>query len=303
MPAPMPHFRGGPLPLPHMMPAHHPAMMRPPMFLPFPPPPPPPHLLPPMHPVPMMPAAPPPHFGMGPHLPPGIFLPAPPPPIGLLPPRFMGPCGPLPVPMGRARSPPDSPIVTGPESIYGTLPRRPAYEEPIYMPGNVPYMPPQASYQPGSYPADHYDAYYDTFKRQRYPQHSKGSGGAESQAGSRKAVPTSENDDTSQFWEAYEATDAVSTHQLQAFLVTARSMPSSTAVATTTAQNNVSTTRNNARGTQTTTISAGAVDIARPDTPPADYDGAAVTDLQVTANSSSTAGHSKQQQHTTAVIY
>lgn len=110
--------------------------------------------------------------GMASHLPPGVY-PPPAPPIGLLPPRFMAPYGPIPPPMGRPRSPPDGPIITGPESVYGTLPRRPAYEEPIYMPGNVPYMPPQASYQPGSYPADHYDAYYDSFKRQRSPHHNK----------------------------------------------------------------------------------------------------------------------------------
>lgn len=107
---------------------------------------------------------------MPPHLPPGIY-PLPPPHFGVLPPRFIAPYGPMPPPIGRPRTPPDGPIITGPESVYGTLPRRPAYEEPIYMPGSAPYMPPQASYQPGNYLTDQYDAYYDSLKMQRSPRH------------------------------------------------------------------------------------------------------------------------------------
>ncbi|VDM99700.1 unnamed protein product, partial [Thelazia callipaeda] len=238
-----PQFRGAPLPLPHMIPGN--PMMRPLMLVPFPPPPP--HMLPPVHHrlLPMIPA-PPSNFGLLPHLHPGYY-PFPPAPthFGFSPPRFMSPYGPLLAPMGRPRSPPDGPIITGPESVYGTLPRRPAYEEPIYMPGNVPHIPPQASYQPGNYSTDHYDAYYDSFKRQRNPCHNNkvslifkgsktnmkwhldsllectklsfydlllsyqallsGSAVAESQASSRKAMPTAENEESSQFWDSYEA--------------------------------------------------------------------------------------------------
>lgn len=93
--------------------------------------------------------------------------------MGLLHPRFMPPYGSMPPHLGRPQSPNEGPIITGPESVYGTLPRRSAFEEPIYMPGNAPYTPPQASYQPGSYPADQYDAYYDTYKKQRSPQYAK----------------------------------------------------------------------------------------------------------------------------------
>lgn len=107
-------------------------------------------------------------LGILPPLPPGLY-PLPPPHFGVLPPRFVAPYGPMPPPMGRPRTPPDGPIITGPESVYGTLPRRRAYEEPIYMPGSAPYMPPQASYQPGNYLTDQYDAYYDSLKRQRSP--------------------------------------------------------------------------------------------------------------------------------------
>lgn len=67
----------------------------------------------------------------------------------------------------------------GPESVYGTMPRNGragAFEEPIYMPGNMPMpphphmIPPQASYHPASFPPEHYDAYYDSYKRHRSPR-------------------------------------------------------------------------------------------------------------------------------------
>lgn len=64
----------------------------------------------------------------------------------------------------RAASPGEGPIITGPESIYGTIPRRGAYEEPVYMPGSH-VGPPEASYQPANYPSDHYESYYDTYRR------------------------------------------------------------------------------------------------------------------------------------------
>ncbi|VIO92588.1 conserved hypothetical protein [Brugia malayi] len=318
-----PHFRGGSLPLSHMIPAH--PLIRPPLFVPFPPPPPPPpHLLPPMHRfMPMMGAPPPANFGMPPHLPPGIY-PLPPPHFGILPPRFMTPYGPIPSSMGRPRTPPDGPIITGPESVYGTLPRRPAYEEPIYMPGSAPYMPPQASYQPGNYLTDQYDAYYDSLKRQRSPhQNNKGSaGGAESQTSSRRAVATTENDDSSQFWDSYEASIYRKPHlNEKAFSATARSMPTATTVITTnhnhsntnsinhqsTATKTTTTTATTTTTTTTTGLGIGTmiretVDIvARPKTPPADYD-TAFSEMHISNNTSNNNNNNKHQR-TTAVIY
>ncbi|CAG9531512.1 unnamed protein product [Cercopithifilaria johnstoni] len=300
-----PHFRGGSLPLPHMMPAH--PLMRPPIFVPFPPPSSsPPHLLPPIHHrlVPMMGAPPPPNFGMPPRLPPGIY-PLPPPHFGVLPPRFMAPYGPIPPPMGRPRTPPDGPIITGPESVYGTLPRRPAYEEPIYMPGSAPYMPPQASYQPGNYLTDQYDAYYDSLKRQRSShRNNKGSAGAESQTSSRRAAATLENDESSQFWDSYEASIYRKPHlNEKAFSATARSMPTATTVVATNRNHSTanSTNQSTTTGMGMGTVVREKVDIvARPETPPADYD-TAFNEMHISSNTSN--NKQQQQQRTTAVIY
>lgn len=109
------------------------------------------------------------HSGLPPRFPPGMFPPPPPPLRMMPPPHFLRPYDPMSPQLGRPRTPNEGPIVTGPESVYGTLPRVSAYEEPLYMQGNLPYMPPQASYQPSNYPPEQYDAYYDTYKRQRSP--------------------------------------------------------------------------------------------------------------------------------------
>uniref|UniRef100_A0A1I8EMK8 Uncharacterized protein n=1 Tax=Wuchereria bancrofti TaxID=6293 RepID=A0A1I8EMK8_WUCBA len=260
---------------------------------------------------------------MPPHLPPGIY-PLPPPHFGMLPPRFMTPYGPIPSSMGRPRTPPDGPIITGPESVYGTLSRRPAYEEPIYMPGSAPYMPPQASYQPGNYLTDQYDAYYDSLKRQRSPHHNnKGSagGGTESQTSSRRAaITTTENDESSQFWDSYEASIYRKPHlNEKAFSATVRSMPTATTVITTNHNHSntnsinhqsttTTTTTTTTATTTTTTTTTGmrigpmireTVDIvARPETPPADYD-TAFNEMHISNNNNNTSNNNnnKQQQH------
>lgn len=41
--------------------------------------------------------------------------------------------------------------------------RRGAYEEPAYVGATGGF--PEASYQPGNYPQDQYESYYDTFKK------------------------------------------------------------------------------------------------------------------------------------------
>ncbi|KAJ1348450.1 hypothetical protein KIN20_003750 [Parelaphostrongylus tenuis] len=111
-----------PMPPPHPMMPYPPPP--PPHFFrgPYPPPPPPPHMMPP----PM-------------RLPPGVRMPPPPPHIfpHMMPPPMFAPRGffmPPPPPhfMGspyRPSSPGEGPIITSPESIYGTIPRRAAYEE------------------------------------------------------------------------------------------------------------------------------------------------------------------------------
>ncbi|EYC30283.1 hypothetical protein Y032_0005g2556 [Ancylostoma ceylanicum] len=156
-PPPPPHLFRGPFP-PHPPP----HMMPPPMRLPpdvrMPPPPP--------HMIPMMPP---------PFAPRGYFLPPPPP-------HFMAP-------PFRPASPGEGPIITGPESIYGTIPRRSAYEEPVYMPGSH-VGPPEASYQPANYSSDHYESYYDTYKRKTLK---------------KDASSVNSRQDSSSVWEQYEA--------------------------------------------------------------------------------------------------
>ncbi|CCD67215.1 PID domain-containing protein [Caenorhabditis elegans] len=156
---PPPHHPYGP---PHPM--HHPYAMMPPPFGFFPPPPrghfppPPPHFMGRGMPPPFMP--PPPHFGMGP---PRGFMPPPHPMMfrgGPYPPFFPPP----PPHFMRPSSPPTDggPIITGPESVYGTM-RRGAYEEPAYVGATGGF--PEASYQPANYGGDGYETYYDTFKK------------------------------------------------------------------------------------------------------------------------------------------
>uniref|UniRef100_A0A1I7XAN5 PID domain-containing protein n=1 Tax=Heterorhabditis bacteriophora TaxID=37862 RepID=A0A1I7XAN5_HETBA len=176
--------------LPHGMPFHpspphmfRPPLMHPPHMMPPPPPPPLPHMIPPP----------------GMRFPPGMRLPPPPPhmfPPMMHPPFFPPPRGffmsppPFGMPPFRPASPGEGPIITGPESVYGTIPRRSAYEEPVYMPGSH-VGPPEASYQPGNYPSDHYESYYDTYKKRTLKKD-----------GSSIA---STRPESSSLWEQYEA--------------------------------------------------------------------------------------------------
>jgi hypothetical protein len=183
---PPPHMMGRP---PHMMgrqmpPPPHFFRPPPPGFpgMPMPYPPPPAHFFP--HPAPPFGRAPPfaPPFMMPPR---GMFMP---PPFGMFPP-------PPPHPMDRPKTPADSgPIITGPESIYDTYPRRGNYEEPVYMPSNG-GMPTQSSYKPGSVAPEYYEGYYETYKRHRTPEKKNGS----------RSESDASADESSQFWEAYEA--------------------------------------------------------------------------------------------------
>ncbi|KAK6022059.1 hypothetical protein OSTOST_12256 [Ostertagia ostertagi] len=191
-------------------------------------PPPPPHMFPMMAP---------------PFAPRGFFMPPPPP-------HFMG--HPY-----RPTSPGEGPIITGPESIYGTIPRRNAYEEPVYMPGSH-VGPPEASYQPGNYPADHYESYYDTYRRK-----STKKDGAASSVHSRQ--------DSSSVWEQYEAGIYRKPHlNEKAFGGTLNGLRS-TAVKET---SNTTLNRNGSPEMTTQTVEANVrrFFVSRPDTPPVDYE-------------------------------
>lgn len=232
-PPPPQFFRGGPPfhpgpPPPHMMGPPHPSM-RPPPGVRMPPPPP--HMFPPM----MAPPYGPPRGG--------YFMPPPPP-------HFMGGGGggghhhPF-----RAASPGEGPIITGPESIYGTIPRRGAYEEPVYMPGSH-VGPPEASYQPANYPSDHYESYYDTYRRKTMKKEGAGS-------------VSSARQDSSSVWEQYEAGIYRKPHlNEKAFGGTLKT----TAAKET---NNTTLNRNGSPEMQTQTVEAS---VDRPDTPPVDYE-------------------------------
>ncbi|XGW14285.1 hypothetical protein V3C99_000537 [Haemonchus contortus] len=235
---------------PHpMMGFHPPPLPPPPQFFrgPFPPPPPPPpphHMMPPpsmrLPPGVRMPPPPPHMFPMmaPPFAPRGYFMPPPPP-------HFMG--HPY-----RPTSPGEGPIITGPESIYGTIPRRGAYEEPVYMPGS--HMgPPEASYQPANYPADHYESYYDTYRRKSTKKDC-----AASTANSRQ--------DSSSVWEQYEAGIYRKPHlNEKAFGGTLNGLRSTAAKET----GNTTLNRNGSPEIATQTVEAN---VSRPDTPPVDYE-------------------------------
>ncbi|KAK5975603.1 hypothetical protein GCK32_016858 [Trichostrongylus colubriformis] len=259
-PMPPPGARMPPFPMhpPHPHHPHHPMMG----FHP-PPPHPPPHPQFFRGPFPPPPPPPPPHHMMPPpsmRLPPGVRMPPPPPhmfpmmappfaPRGYFmpppPPHFMG-GHPHPY---RPTSPGEGPIITGPESIYGTIPRRGAYEEPVYMPGSH-VGPPEASYQPANYPTDHYESYYDTYRRKS----TKKDGGASSVA-SRQ--------DSSSVWEQYEAGIYRKPHlNEKAFGGTLKS----TAIKET---SNTTLNRNGSPELATQTVEAN---VSRPDTPPVDYE-------------------------------
>ncbi|ETN76179.1 hypothetical protein NECAME_03552 [Necator americanus] len=231
--------------MPFPMPPH--PMMG---FPPPPPPPPPPHLFRGAFP----PHPPPPHMLPPPmRLPPGVRMPPPPPHMyPLMPPPFaprgyfMPPPPPhFMMPPFRPASPGEGPIITGPESIYGTIPRRSAYEEPVYMPGSH-AGPPEASYQPANYSTDHYESYYDTYKRRTLKKDSMNS-----------------RQDSSSVWEQYEAGIYRKPHlNEKAFGGTLRSNAAKET-------NNTTLNRNGSAELATQTVEAT---VSRPDTPPVDYE-------------------------------
>ncbi|KAI6176438.1 PID domain-containing protein [Aphelenchoides bicaudatus] len=89
-------------------------------------------------------------------------------------------------PQSQRAAPPTIPII---ETIYDTYPRRGTYDETIYMPTNG-TLPPNSTYKPGnSY--DHYEGFYETYKR---PSKTNG-------------INQSDSDtslDDTQFWDTYE---------------------------------------------------------------------------------------------------
>ncbi|CAI4231158.1 unnamed protein product [Auanema sp. JU1783] len=227
---------------PPMFPPHHPGAMPLPMHMMPPPPPgrhpmhpmffapPPPHFMP--HPGMMMPPPPPPHLRGQFH--PGHF---PPPPRGFFPPPFH--------PMYRPGSPDvgTGPIITGPESIYGTIPRKAAYEEPAYV--STQGGPPEASYHPGNYTAEQYEAYYDTLKKKT----KKGS-----------ASVASSRDINSAVWEQYEEGIYRKPHiNEKAFSNTLRSAK------------DMETPTLSRRDSPDSPSQIVQSDVVRPDTPPIDY--------------------------------
>jgi len=178
---------------------------------------------------------------------------------------FYGP----PPPMGRPHSPPDDgggPII---EAVYGTLPSRGrstnpprAFEEPIYMGGNNPPGPPHASYHPASYPPEHYDAYMDTYKRHRSPP------GKHKVNGSLSHRSGDEASASNQYWDSYEAGIYRKPHiNEKAFGTSVR-------------------TEAAASSSQQMTTQA---DVVRPDTPPADYEGASFDQLNISHNNNESA--------------
>ncbi|CAI5445147.1 unnamed protein product [Caenorhabditis angaria] len=241
---------------------HHPMMMPPPHF--FPPPPrgymgpphpmfmgpPPPHFRGPMFPPPpmgrMMP--PPPHFMGGP--PPGMYGPGrmPPPPFFFPPP-----------PRGQSPQMDSGPIITGPESVYGTMRRPGAYEEPAYMTTQGAGVP-EASYQPANYPQDQYESYYDTFKKRNGTIGKKPTdGGSISSSQPRQNGGGAD----SSLWDQYEAGIYRKPHiNEKAFSGTLRSMA---------AKDTSNATLNRSEHTEVASQTVEA-EISRPDSPPVDYE-------------------------------
>ncbi|KAI1721184.1 hypothetical protein Ddc_07627 [Ditylenchus destructor] len=231
--------------------------------------PPPPHMMRP-------PPAPHPFFGAPPPMPPmGGPMPYPPhmmpprPPYGQMPPYFMpppfGPFMPPPHMMdGRGKPHSDGsttgggPIIT--DTTYDTFPRRATYEEPIYMPSNSGTLPPHSSYKPGSMSPEHYETYYETYRHPRgRQQERKNASGSDSDA-SGDGSNTNQN-----FWEAYEAGVYRRKPHIneKAFANTVTNGESKDADLTPNAT------------LRPTPKKAGETlngSVARPDTPPADYD-------------------------------
>ncbi|CAB3402889.1 unnamed protein product [Caenorhabditis bovis] len=242
---------------PPMHPMHHPPFgffpphPPPPQGMPFPPPPP--HMFgrggapfmgpppPPMH---MFGGMPPPRgFHPMAHPPPHPMMFGPPPPRG-----FRGGFFPPPPPhFGMPHRPPspDGPIITGPESIYGTM-RRGAYEEPTYMGANGGI--PEASYQPANYTQDHYESYYDTFKKRTLKKGEAGS------VASTRAESV---------WDQYEAGIYRKPHiNEKAFSGTLRSMAAKET-------NDATLNRSEHVEVASQTVET---EITRPDSPPVDYE-------------------------------
>ncbi|CAL2035724.1 unnamed protein product [Caenorhabditis brenneri] len=252
-------YRGPPHPFPpHPMHHHHHPypMMAPPPFGFFPPPPPH-HLRAGGHPPPPhhFGPPPPPHFmGRGPPpfpmygMPPRGFMPPPHPMMfrGGFPPFFPPP----PPHFMRPNSPPpgDGPIITGPESVYGTM-RRGAYEEPAYVGATGGF--PEASYQPANYGGDGYETYYDTFKKRGTGTLKKG----------ESASMASTRADSQ--WDQYEAGIYRKPHiNEKAFSGTLRSM-----AAKDTSNATLNRSEHAEVGSQTV-----ETEITRPDSPPVDYE-------------------------------
>ncbi|TKR64138.1 hypothetical protein L596_024720 [Steinernema carpocapsae] len=290
-------FRGGPFPPPPphmMMRPPHPGMMPPPPHMMMRPPPP--GMMPPPH---MMMR--PPRFGMPPF---GMM-----PPPGMMPPRmFMPPFGPPPHMGGpphpadgsRSPEPGSGPIITGPESIYDTFPRHHGapFEEPAYMPsGGSPRMPPQASYKPGSFSPEHYDHYYETYRRHRLPMDKR----------------NREEDVDEASWDAtaettYEATGIYRKPHLneKAFGTTiSRQMRSETSPSGAPLDEEIHQSPSSSSGhaaspsigRESTTVITTKAEITRPDTPPADYELGNLS-LNNTANGPKTSTPHNQQQRT-----
>ncbi|CAJ0942179.1 unnamed protein product, partial [Mesorhabditis belari] len=178
-PPPPPHMRGFP-PHPFMPPFFPPPFMMPGMK---PPPPPPPHL---RHPPPFMPPfgarlpPPPPFRGFPPH--PFLQNPFFPPP----PPHFFHSYRPQ-SPIAEAGT---GPIITSADSMYGTIPRGRAFEEPAYV-SEMSGIP-EASYAPHGY-RQHYES-MDTLRRGA-PRKGPGSSAASVRGETSSAAA----------WDAYEA--------------------------------------------------------------------------------------------------
>ncbi|CAJ0578520.1 unnamed protein product, partial [Mesorhabditis spiculigera] len=208
LPPPPPHLRG------------HPHFMPPPFGGPPPPhgarlPPPPPHM-----------RGPPPHpFFHGPH---GPFFPPPPPPH-MFHSMHMRPRSP-------AAESGTGPIITSADSMYGTIPRGRAYEEPAYVSGGN--GAPEASYAPRGFRHEHYES-MDTIRRAQ----KKGAG---SSAASLRGETSS-----GAAWDAYEAGIYRRPHiNEKAFSGTLRSE----------------------RERESQTVESELRGEARPDTPPVDYE-------------------------------
>lgn len=272
-PMPNPFMFGGPPP-----PMHHPGGPPPHpglVFIPpgMPPPPPghffrqpppmhhPPHFFPPRPPFPPFPphGVPPPHFGRIAAPPPFMMRPF----FMVMPPHFMG------GPHARPKSPErlgGGPIIT--ETAYDTFPRhnRTTYEEPIYMPSADNTVPPQASYKPGNFSPELYEHYYETYRQQRTTER-------------KNVMSRTDSDASADYWESGVEANTFRKTRINAGNTTPKAERGQSP--------NVGTKKNEGdNGTLTKTRtqqqqpgpSTSRTELivngkARPDTPPADYEG------------------------------